>query len=212
MTLCNMAIEMGAKAGLVAPDDTTFAYLKGRQFAPTGENWEQAVAYWRTLKSDADAQFDTVVTLHAEEIAPQVTGAPTPAVIAVNQAIPAPESFSDPVERASAEKALAYMDLKPGIKLTDVPIDKVFIGSCTNSRIEDLRAAAAIAKGRKVASGVQAIVVRAPARSRPVRKPKGWTKSLSKPVSNGVCRAARCAGDEQRSPESGRALRIHQQP
>ncbi len=160
MTLCNMAIEMGAKAGLVAPDDTTFAYLKGRQFAPTGENWEQAVAYWRTLKSDADAQFDTVVTLRAEEIAPQVTWGTNPGqVIAVNQAIPAPESFNDPVERASAEKALAYMDLKPGIKLTDVPIDKVFIGSCTNSRIEDLRAAAAIAKGRKVASGVQAIVV-----------------------------------------------------
>ena len=104
MTLCNMAIEMGAKAGLVAPDDTTFAYLKGRQFAPTGENWEQAVAYWRTLKSDADAQFDTVVTLHAEEIAPQVTGHQPRPVIAVNQAIPAPESFSDPVERASAEK------------------------------------------------------------------------------------------------------------
>ncbi len=160
MTLCNMAIEMGAKAGLVAPDDTTFAYLKGRQFAPTGENWEQAVAYWRTLKSDADAQFDTVVTLRAEEIAPQVTWGTNPGqVIAVNQAIPAPESFNDPVERASAEKALAYMDLKPGIKLTEVPIDKVFIGSCTNSRIEDLRAAAAIAKGRKVANGVQAIVV-----------------------------------------------------
>ncbi|GAA3587884.1 MAG: 3-isopropylmalate dehydratase large subunit [Gibbsiella quercinecans] len=160
MTLCNMAIEMGAKAGLVAPDDTTFTYLKGRQFAPTGENWEQAVAYWRTLKSDDDAQFDTVVTLRAEDIAPQVTWGTNPGqVIAVNQEIPLPESFSDPVERASAEKALAYMDLKPGIKLTEVPIDKVFIGSCTNSRIEDLRAAAAIAKGRKVASGVQAIVV-----------------------------------------------------
>ena len=160
MTLCNMAIEMGAKAGLVAPDDTTFEYLKGRQFAPTGNNWEQAVAYWRTMKSDDDAKFDTVVTLRAEDIAPQVTWGTNPGqVIAVNQAIPAPESFSDPVERASAEKALAYMDLKPGIKLTEVPIDKVFIGSCTNSRIEDLRAAAAIAKGRKVANGVQAIVV-----------------------------------------------------
>ncbi|MNE02737.1 3-isopropylmalate dehydratase large subunit [compost metagenome] len=112
------------------------------------------------MKSDDDAKFDTVVTLRAEDIAPQVTWGTNPGqVIAVNQAIPAPESFSDPVERASAEKALAYMDLKPGIKLTEVPIDKVFIGSCTNSRIEDLRAAAAIAKGRKVANGVQAIVV-----------------------------------------------------
>lgn len=159
MTLCNMAIEMGAKAGLVAPDDTTFNYLKGRQFAPTGELWEQGVAYWRTLKSDAEAKFDTIVTLAAEDIAPQVTWAPIRAVIAVNQIIPAPDSFSDPVERASAEKALAYMDLRHGIKLTDVAIDKVFIGSCTNSRIEDLRAAAAVAQGRKVASGVQAIVV-----------------------------------------------------
>lgn len=160
MTLCNMAIEMGAKAGLVAPDDTTFNYLKGRQFAPTGKQWEQGVAYWRTLKSDADAKFDTVVTLDAADIAPQVTWGTNPGqVIAVNQIIPAPESFSDPVERASAEKALAYMDLRPGIKLTEVAIDKVFIGSCTNSRIEDLRAAAAVAQGRKVASGVQAIVV-----------------------------------------------------
>ena len=160
MTLCNMAIEMGAKAGLVAPDDTTFTYLKNRQFSPDGEKWEQAVEYWRTLKSDEGAKFDAVVTLHAEEIAPQVTWGTNPGqVIAVDQAIPNPASFADPVERASAEKALAYMDLQPGIKLTDVSIDKVFIGSCTNSRIEDLRAAAAIAKGRKVAPGVMAMVV-----------------------------------------------------
>ncbi|WP_448511671.1 3-isopropylmalate dehydratase large subunit [Photorhabdus laumondii] len=160
MTLCNMAIEMGAKAGLVAPDETTFTYMKGRQFSPKGEQWEQAVAYWKTLKSDPDAQYDTVITINAEEISPQVTWGTNPGqVIAIDQAIPAPESFSDPVERASAEKALAYMDLKPGIKLTDVKIDKVFIGSCTNSRIEDLRAAAAIAQGHKVAPGVQAIVV-----------------------------------------------------
>ena len=153
---CGKAIEALSMEGRM----TTFEYLKGRQFAPTGNNWEQAVAYWRTMKSDDDAKFDTVVTLRAEDIAPQVTWGTNPGqVIAVNQAIPAPESFSDPVERASAEKALAYMDLKPGIKLTEVPIDKVFIGSCTNSRIEDLRAAAAIAKGRKVANGVQAIVV-----------------------------------------------------
>ncbi len=160
MTLCNMAIEMGAKAGLVAPDETTFNYLKGRQFSPTGEQWEQAVTYWESLKSDSDAVFDTIVTLDAADIAPQVTWGTNPGqVIAINQPIPAPESFSDPVERASAEKALAYMGLDAGVKLTDVAIDKVFIGSCTNSRIEDLRAAAAIAKGRKVAAGIVAMVV-----------------------------------------------------
>ncbi|NDL61304.1 3-isopropylmalate dehydratase large subunit [Acerihabitans arboris] len=160
MTLCNMAIEMGAKAGLVAPDDTTYAYLQGRQFAPKSDNWLQAIAYWNTLKSDDDAVFDKVVTLSAEDIAPQVTWGTNPGqVIAINQIIPSPDSFSDPAERNSAAKALAYMDLQPGIRLTDVAIDKVFIGSCTNSRIEDLRAAAAIAKGRRVAAGVQAIVV-----------------------------------------------------
>lgn len=160
MTLCNMAIEMGAKAGLVAPDDITYAYLQGRQFAPKSDNWLQAIAYWNTLKTDDDAVFDNVVTLRAEDIAPQVTWGTNPGqVIAINQIIPSPDSFSDPAERNSATKALAYMDLQPGIRLTDVAIDKVFIGSCTNSRIEDLRAAAAIAKGRRVATGVQAIVV-----------------------------------------------------
>jgi len=160
MTLCNMAIELGAKAGLVAPDETTFEYLKGRQFAPKGEQWDEAVAYWKTLKSDDNAEFDAVVTLDAAEIAPQVTWGTNPGqVIAVDQPIPRPEEFSDPVERASAEKALAYMGLEGGIRLTDVAIDKVFIGSCTNSRIEDLRAAAAIAKGRKVAPGIVAMVV-----------------------------------------------------
>ncbi|WP_455916004.1 3-isopropylmalate dehydratase large subunit [Pantoea agglomerans] len=160
MTLCNMAIELGAKAGLVAPDDTTFDYARGRQFAPKGAEWDEAVAYWRTLKSDSGARFDKVVTLNAADIAPQVTWGTNPGqVIAVNEVIPDPASFSDPVERASAEKALAYMDLQPGIRLTEVKIDKVFIGSCTNSRIEDLRAAASVVKGHKIAPGVQAYVV-----------------------------------------------------
>ena len=160
MTVCNMAIELGAKAGIIAPDETTFNYMKGRQFAPKGQEWDDAVAYWKTLKTDEGAQFDKIVTLQASEIAPQVTWGTNPGqVIAINEPIPSPDSFSDPVERASAEKALAYMGLESGIKLSDVKIDKVFIGSCTNSRIEDLRAAAAIAKGKKVASGVQAIVV-----------------------------------------------------
>lgn len=160
MTLCNMAIEMGAKAGLVAPDDITFDYLKGRQFAPKDQAWDEAVAYWRTLKSDDDATFDATVTINAADIAPQVTWGTNPGqVIAIDQIVPLLNSFSDPVERASAEKALAYMGLSEGVNLTDVAIDKVFIGSCTNSRIEDLRAAAEIAKGHKVASHVQAIVV-----------------------------------------------------
>lgn len=160
MTLCNMAIEMGAKAGLVAPDDTTFDYLKGRQFAPKDQSWDEAVAYWRTLKSDDDAIFDATVTINAADIAPQVTWGTNPSqVIAIDQIVPLLNSFNDPVERASAEKALAYMGLSEGVNLTDVAIDKVFIGSCTNSRIEDLRAAAEIARGHKVASHVQAIVV-----------------------------------------------------
>ncbi|MFQ2092865.1 3-isopropylmalate dehydratase large subunit [Aeromonas taiwanensis] len=160
MTVCNMAIELGAKAGMIAPDQTTIDYIRGKEFAPKGEVLEQAIAYWQTLKSDADARFDAEVVLDAADIAPQVTWGTNPGqVIAVNEPIPAPESFADPVEQQSARKALAYMDLQPGQKLSDVAIDKVFIGSCTNSRIEDLRAAAAIARGRKVAAGVQALVV-----------------------------------------------------
>ncbi|MEN3758607.1 3-isopropylmalate dehydratase large subunit [Aeromonas veronii] len=160
MTVCNMAIELGAKAGMIAPDQTTIDYIRGKEFAPKGEVLEQAIAYWQSLKSDDGAHFDAEVVLDAADIAPQVTWGTNPGqVIAVNEPIPAPESFSDLMEQQSARKALAYMDLQPGQKLSDVAIDKVFIGSCTNSRIEDLRAAAAIARGRKVATGVQALVV-----------------------------------------------------
>ncbi|WP_075182243.1 3-isopropylmalate dehydratase large subunit [Pantoea sp. 1.19] len=160
MTVCNMAIELGAKAGLIAPDDTTFRWLQGRTYVPTGAEWDAAVNDWRTLSSDDDAHFDTVVTLDAAAIAPQITWGTNPGqVMAITDRIPSPAAFSDPVERASVEKALAYMDLQPGRSLQEVTIDKVFIGSCTNSRIEDLRAAAHIAKGRRVAPGVQAMVV-----------------------------------------------------
>ncbi|MBW3778394.1 3-isopropylmalate dehydratase large subunit [Aeromonas veronii] len=160
MTVCNMAIELGAKAGMIAPDQTTIDYIRGKEFAPKGEVLEQAIAYWQSLKSDEGARFDAEVMLDAADIAPQVTWGTNPGqVIAVNEPIPAPESFSDLMEQQSARKALAYMDLQPGQKLSDIAIDKVFIGSCTNSRIEDLRAAAAIARGRKVAAGVQALVV-----------------------------------------------------
>ncbi|MCW8330323.1 3-isopropylmalate dehydratase large subunit [Photobacterium sp. SDRW27] len=160
MTVCNMAIELGAKAGLIAPDQTTFDYIKDRNFSPTGDNFEAAVEYWKTLKTDDDAAFDAVVTLEARDIKPQVTWGTNPGqVIAVDECIPSPDDFSDPVEKASAEKALAYMGLEAGKKLADFSIDKVFIGSCTNSRIEDMRAAAAIAKGRQVAPNIQALVV-----------------------------------------------------
>jgi len=160
MTICNMSIEAGAKAGLIAPDQTTFDYLKGREFAPQGSDWEAAVAYWQTLYSDADATFDTVVELEAKDIAPQVTWGTNPGqVIGVTDPIPAPEDFTDSVEQESARKALQYMGLNAGEKLADVKVSHVFIGSCTNSRIEDLRAAAKIAKQGKVADSVTAMVV-----------------------------------------------------
>ncbi|WP_088332537.1 3-isopropylmalate dehydratase large subunit [Lacimicrobium sp. SS2-24] len=160
MTICNMSIEAGAKAGLIAPDETTFAYLKGKERAPTGEQWEQALAAWQQLKSDKDATFDSVVRLDAANIQPQVTWGTNPGqVIGVQEAIPQPQSFSDAVARTSAEKALNYMGLQAGQKLSDVHISHVFIGSCTNSRIEDLRAAAKVAAKGKVADGVTAIVV-----------------------------------------------------
>lgn len=160
MTICNMSIEAGAKAGFIAPDQTTFDYLQDREYAPKGEQWEQAVSYWQSLKSDEGANFDTLVELNAADILPQVTWGTNPGqVIGVSTSIPAPEDFDDPIDRESAVKALKYMDLKPGMKLTDVAVNNVFIGSCTNSRIEDLRAAAQVAKKGKVADGVTAIVV-----------------------------------------------------
>jgi 3-isopropylmalate/(R)-2-methylmalate dehydratase large subunit len=160
MTLCNMSIEMGAKAGLIAPDATTFAYLQGKPFAPKAEHWDAAVAYWQSLFSDADAVFDKTVRIDGASIKPQVTWGTNPEqVIAIDQSVPAPESFSDLIKADAARRALSYMGLEPGQKLTDVAVDVVFIGSCTNSRIEDLRAAAAVVAGRKVAAGVRALVV-----------------------------------------------------
>jgi 3-isopropylmalate/(R)-2-methylmalate dehydratase large subunit len=160
MTVCNMSIEAGAKAGLIAPDKTTFDYLAGREYVPKGEHWEQAITYWGSLVSDKDAVFDTIIQLNAADITPQVTWGTNPGqVIGVNQPVPAPSDFSDPIDKDSANKALKYMDLTPGQKLSDLNVNNVFIGSCTNGRIEDMRAAAAIAKHGKVAKGVTAIVV-----------------------------------------------------
>jgi len=161
MTLCNMAIEAGARAGMVAVDQKTIDYVQGRMFSPTGATWDQAVTYWRTLTSDADAQFDQVVRLRAEDIVPQVTWGTSPEMVAgVDGQVPDPEKESNPVKREGYARALQYMNLSAGTALTDIQIDKVFIGSCTNSRIEDLRAAAAVARGRKVAANIlQALVV-----------------------------------------------------
>jgi 3-isopropylmalate/(R)-2-methylmalate dehydratase large subunit len=160
MTLCNMTIEAGARAGLIAPDATTFAYVAGKPRAPKAAAFEGAVLYWRTLKSDDDAKFDVELTLDAAEIPPMVTWGTSPEqALPVTSSVPDPAGVSDDGVRAGLERALAYMDLMPGTALADVRIDRVFIGSCTNGRIEDLRAAAAIARGRKVASHVGAMVV-----------------------------------------------------
>src|SRR5215470_2029770 len=158
MTLCNMSIEGGARAGLVAPDETTFEYLKGRPMAPKAGGWEQAVSYWKTLPSDAGAKYDAEVNLKTADIAPQVTWGTSPQdVLPITGAVPNPGDVADEDKRRAMERALDYMGLKPGTKLTDVPIDRVFIGSCTNGRIEDLREVAKIAQGKKVASSVNAM-------------------------------------------------------
>ncbi len=160
MTICNMSIEAGARAGLVAPDETTFAYLEGRNFAPKGKDWERALDHWRALPSDEGAEFDTVVELKGEEIEPSVTWGTTPA-----QSVPVTGRIPDPKDAASAsaaelaERSLAYMDLKPGTAVEDIQLDRVFLGSCTNSRIEDLRAAAAVVRGKTVAKTLKAMVV-----------------------------------------------------
>lgn len=160
MTICNMAIEAGARAGLISPDETTINYIKGRDFAPKGEQFEIAAAKWKAYATDPGAKFDKTVVLNANEIAPMVSWGTSPGqVIPVTATVPSPNDFNDPVQRKSAESALAYMDLKPGQKLSDVKVNKVFIGSCTNSRIEDLRVVANTVKGKKVSKDVEAIIV-----------------------------------------------------
>ncbi|MCG8693936.1 MAG: 3-isopropylmalate dehydratase large subunit [Minwuiales bacterium] len=160
MTVCNMSIEGGARAGLIAADETTFDYIKGRPMAPKAGQWEQAVAYWRTLTSDAGATYDKEVVLPAADIVPHVTWGTSPEEVApISGSVPDPAMEEDPIKRSSLERSLEYMGLTAGTRLTDVAVDRVFIGSCTNGRIEDLRAAADVAKGRKVADGVQAMIV-----------------------------------------------------
>ena len=160
MTLCNMAIEAGARAGMVAVDDTTIDYVKGRPFSPKGDQWDKAVAYWRTLHSDPGAVFDATVRLDAAEILPQVTWGTSPEMVtSIEGTVPDPAKETDPIRRNAIVRALEYMDLKPNMPITSIAIDKVFIGSCTNSRIEDLRAAAAVVKGKKRAANVKLAMV-----------------------------------------------------
>ncbi len=160
LTVCNMSIEAGARAGLIAPDETTFAYVKGRPYAPQGEAFDRAVEYWRTLPSDDDAVYDRTVVLEAADIAPMVTWGTSPeAVLPITGIVPNPDDEADEDKRSQMRRMLDYMALAPGQRLADLPIDVVFIGSCTNSRIEDLRAVAGIVRGRHVAAGVRALVV-----------------------------------------------------
>ncbi|MFT4565002.1 MAG: 3-isopropylmalate/(R)-2-methylmalate dehydratase large subunit, partial [Gammaproteobacteria bacterium] len=160
LTLCNLSIEMGARIGQVAPDDVTYEYLHGRRYAPKDANWDTAVGHWRTLPSDIDAQAAREISIDVGDLKPQVTWGTSPAhVVDVDEILPDPKDTSDPQTRAGMEKAYAYMGLKPGVSLTEVPVDTVFIGSCTNSRISDLRAAAAVLGDHKVAKNVRALVV-----------------------------------------------------
>ncbi len=160
MTVCNMSIEAGARAGMIAPDEVTFAHLKGRPHAPAGAAWDEALAYWRTLATDDDAAFDREVVLDAAELSPFVTWGTNPGQGApLASRVPDPADYADPASRASVERALAYMALTPGTPLCDIAVDTVFIGSCTNGRIEDLRAAAEVLRGRRVADGVRVLVV-----------------------------------------------------
>jgi 3-isopropylmalate/(R)-2-methylmalate dehydratase large subunit len=180
MTLCNMSIEAGARAGLVAPDDVTFAYLEGRRHAPKGKDWEAALEDWRTLRTDDDAVFDKTVELDAAAIEPHVTWGTNPGqVVPLSGRVPSPDSFSDDVHRNAAARALEYMNLKADTPMTDIKVDTVFIGSCTNARIEDLRAAAAVLEGRTVAKGMRALVVPGSVQVKEAAEAEGLDKVFS---------------------------------
>ncbi|MCA9860313.1 MAG: 3-isopropylmalate dehydratase large subunit, partial [Thermomicrobiales bacterium] len=188
MTICNMSIEAGAKAGMIAPDDTTFAYIEGRRYAPKGKLWEEALDHWRSLPTDDDAVFDSYVELDAASITPYVSWGTNPGqVVPIDAMVPDPSQFDDPGQRNAAERAIAYMDLVPGTPLRDVPVDVVFLGSCTNSRIEDLRLAAQVIEGKSVATGVQAYVV------------PGSMRVKEQAEREGLDRVFRAAGFEWRS-------------
>jgi 3-isopropylmalate/(R)-2-methylmalate dehydratase large subunit len=177
MTVCNMSIEAGARAGLIAPDQTTFDYLEGRDRAPQGDEWDAAVSYWRTLVTDDDAEFDTVVRIDAATLSPFVTWGTNPGQgVPLSASVPSPDDYADASDRAAAERALEYMGLAAGTPMKDIPVDTVFIGSCTNGRIEDLRAAAAVLEGRQVAGSVTALVVPGSVRVRLAAEAEGLDK------------------------------------
>ncbi|MFF8959977.1 3-isopropylmalate dehydratase large subunit [Streptomyces sp. NPDC014894] len=189
MTVCNMAVEAGARSGLIAPDDTTFRYLEGRERSPRGRLWERALDHWRTLRSADDASFDQEVTVDVSAIGPQVSWGTNPGqTTSVDARVPDPADYSDPVERRAAERALEYMRLTPGTAMRDIPVDIVFIGSCTNSRIEDLRAASGVLRGRRIASSVRALVV------------PGSAMVKRQAEAEGLDRVFTAAGFEWRSP------------
>ena len=202
LTICNLSIELGAKTGMVAPDQKTFEYLSGRSYAPQGEMWEQAVKAWRELPSDADAVFDKEVVIDVTKIIPQVTWGISPEhVIGVDGRIPDPQAIDDPARRAAIETALDYMGLKPGALIAGTPVDWVFIGSCTNSRLSDLRAAAEVARGRRWRRACGPGSCRVRKRSSATRSPRGSTSSLPRRASSGASPAVRCA-----SPPTGKRL------
>jgi len=177
MTICNMSIEWGAKAGMIAPDETTFAYLEGREHAPRDGDWDTAVAYWRSLATDEGAEYDTEIFIDASAISPFVTWGTNPGQGApLDSAVPDPEEFIEEVDRNAARRALEYMDLRPGTPLKDVPVDVVFVGSCTNGRLEDLRAAAEVLRGRSVREGVRMMVVPGSAVVREAAEAEGLDK------------------------------------
>ena len=198
MTVCNMSIEAGAKAGLIAPDQTTFDYLQGRDHAPKGAAWDEAVAYWQTLDTDEDAAFDKEVSLDAAEIFPHVSWGTNPGQVApITGHVPDPSKIADPVERNAAERALEYMGLSVGTPLKEVGVDTVFIGSCTNGRIEDLRAVAAVAEGRRVASGLRTLVV-----------PGSWAVK-KQAEAEGIDRVLTAAGFDWRDPGCSMCLAMN---
>lgn len=179
MTICNMSIEAGARAGMIAPDETTFAYLKGRPHAPNGEDWDRAVEYWRSLVTDEDAEFDTVVEIDGDALTPFVTWGTNPGQgVHLDDRVPDPEYFSDESERIAAQRALEYMDLEPGTPMREIPVDVVFCGSCTNGRIEDMRAIAEVMRGRRVAEGVRMLVVPGSARVQKQAEAEGLDQIL----------------------------------
>lgn len=192
MTICNMSIEWGAKAGMIAPDETTLAYLKGRPHAPEGADWDAAVEYWRTLRSDDDAHFDAQVDIDATRLTPFVTWGTNPGHgVPLGGVVPAPEDFDSEVERATARRALEYMDLAPGTPMRQIAVDTVFLGSCTNGRIEDLRLAASVLRGRRIAEGVRMLVVPGSARVRLQAELEGLDKIFL--ASGAEWRAAGCS-------------------